>query len=118
MCMFPQLLSVELKGNSNIHNLSDFLPTLPKFKTTKMKMLGEMSVTMTYIAFQKIYKEVAFKLLFMVRRRHSCLKKFGCVGSSKHSPTLASGCSSVGYVLLLVTVDKHRAPPLFIQNKC
>lgn len=47
MCMFPQLLSVELKGSSSIHKLSDFLPTLSKIETTKMKMLGEMPVTMT-----------------------------------------------------------------------
>lgn len=47
MCMFPQLLSVELKGSSNIHKLSDFLPTLSKIERTEMKTLGEMPVTMT-----------------------------------------------------------------------
>ena len=47
MCMFPQLLSVELKGNSNIHKLSDFLPALSKIETTKMEAMGEMPVMMT-----------------------------------------------------------------------
>jgi len=45
MCMFPQLLSVELKGSSNIHKLPDFLPALSKIERTKMTVLTEITMT-------------------------------------------------------------------------